>query len=85
MIEVVAPQIATPDRKAEADIIVNAIDRQIMSKRTARLRMDLDPDDEEKQIKKEQAEDLEQAAKQAEIQAKLNPQGAKELGAKQNP
>ncbi len=72
MIEVIAPPIAQPDKKAESDIINGAIDRHVMSRRTAQIKMGLDPEEEEKQLAKEQAEDQARMEKQAALEARAN-------------
>lgn len=76
LIDVKAPQIAIPDKTAEAAIINGAIDRGVMSKHTARIRMDLDPDEEEALIEKETQEKLELLEKTAEISGKFDAEGA---------
>jgi hypothetical protein len=76
LIDVTAPVIATPDKRAEAEIINGAIDRGVMSKHTAAIRMDLDPDEEQKFIAKEQQDELAMMEKTAAIQGKVDKQGA---------
>jgi hypothetical protein len=75
-IQVTAPQISTPDKNAEAAIINGAIDRGVMSLHTARIRMDLDPDEEEKLIEKEQQEKLELLKQTAEISGQFDAEAA---------
>ncbi len=76
LIQVTAPQISTPDKSAEAAIINGAIDRGVMSKHTAMIRMDLDPDDEKKLIAQEQKEQLELLKKTAEITGQFDEKNA---------